>query len=100
MTCSDHGFTTIESEVYLNRWLIENGCLRLNGTDGFKGIAPVSRAFCLDPSRIYLHTEERYSRGNVKKSEYEKERARLKEELSGLEFEGRRIITDVPSERE
>ena len=71
MTCSDHGFTTIDSEVYLNRWLVEKGYLSLNGTDGFQGIAPESRAFCRDPSRIYIHTEGRYGRGRVKRGDYE-----------------------------
>ena len=79
MTCSDHGFTAIDSEVYLNRWLIEKGYLILNGTDGLKGIAPESRAFCLDPSRIYVHTEGRYVRGSVKLGDYDKVRAGLKE---------------------
>ena len=95
MTCSDHGFTAIDSEVYLNRWLIEKGYLILNGTDGLKGIAPESRAFCLDPSRIYVHTEGKYGRGNVKMSDYEKVRAGLKAELNSLEFDGRKVIKEV-----
>src|SRR3972149_10777128 len=95
MTCSDHGFTTIDSEVYLNRWLIEKGYLILNGTDGLKGIAPESRAFCLDPSRIYVHTEGRYGRGSVKMGDYDKVRAGLKEELDSLQFDGRKVIKEV-----
>lgn len=95
MTCSDHGFTTIDSEVYLNRWLMENGYLSLKGTDGLKGITPESRAFCLDPSRIYVHTEGRYSRGSVKRGDYEKVRAGLKAELNSLEFDGHKVIKEV-----
>ena len=95
MTCSDHGFTTIDSEVYLNRWLVEKGYLSLNGTDGLQGIAPESRAFCLDPSRIYIHTEGRYGRGSVKRGDYEKVRAGLKEELNSLEFDGHKVIKEV-----
>ncbi len=95
MTCSDHGFTTIDSEVYLNRWLMEKGYLSLNGTDGLKGITPESRAFCLDPSRIYVHTEGRYGRGSVKRVDYERVRAGLKEELNSLEFDGHKVIKEI-----
>ncbi|HZX48042.1 MAG TPA: alkaline phosphatase family protein [Nitrospirota bacterium] len=95
MTCSDHGFTTIDSEVYLNRWLMEKGYLSLNGTDGLKGILQESRAFCLDPSRIYIHSEGRYGRGSVKRGDYEKVRDGLKEGLDGLAFDGRKVIKEV-----
>src|SRR3990172_6342287 len=95
MTCSDHGFTTIESEVYLNRWLMEKGYLRLNGTDGLMGILPESRAFCLDPSRIYLHTEGRYGRGTVNMVDYERVRAGLKAELDSLQYDGRKVIKEI-----
>ncbi len=95
MTCSDHGFSTIYSEVYLNRWLMEKGYLSLNGTDGLKGILPESRAFCLEPSRIYIHTEGRYGRGSVNINDYEKLRVELKEELNNLTFDGRKVIKEI-----
>ena len=81
LTCSDHGFTPIKKEVYLNRWLIENGYLKLDGLDGFKGITTDTKAFCLDPSRIYIHEEGKYKKGAIKSSDYSALRNDLKNKL-------------------
>lgn len=92
-TCSDHGFTTIKTELYLNRWLMDSGYLELEGgREGLTGMTQFSRAFCLDPSRIYLHLEGKYGRGSVKPGEAGALVAELKERLEGLEFEGRRVV--------
>jgi predicted AlkP superfamily phosphohydrolase/phosphomutase len=64
---SDHGFTDIRSEVYLNRWLQENGFLSFT-TDqpkGIEDISPESKAFAMDPSRVYLHLKGKYPCGRV-----------------------------------
>lgn len=64
---SDHGFTGIRAEVALNRWLVEQGFLRLEG-DGpasLAAIGPGTTAFALDPGRIYLHRKGRYPLGEV-----------------------------------
>jgi predicted AlkP superfamily phosphohydrolase/phosphomutase len=63
---SDHGFTDIIQEVYLNRWLEEQGYLKFAGsTPSLEALHPETKAFALDPSRIYLHTEGRYPKGSV-----------------------------------
>ncbi len=93
--CSDHGFTTIKTEVYLNKWLIENGYLYLNGHQGLKGITSDTRAFCLDPSRIYIHLEGRYGRGCIKNSEYMQLRDELKDRLLKIEFNGKKVIKNI-----
>ncbi len=95
MTCSDHGFAPIKTEVYINRWLIQNGYLKLNSLEGLKGIVSESTAFCLDPSRIYIHLEEKYKRGTVKNSDYNSLINELKEKISGLTFEGQSVIKDI-----
>jgi len=95
LTCSDHGFTPIKSEVYINRWLIENGYLKLDGGEGLTGITRDSRAFNLDPSRIYVHLEGKYGRGPVKTPDYDPLRNELKEKLKDLSFEGRKVIKEV-----
>ncbi|MEW6416578.1 MAG: alkaline phosphatase family protein [Nitrospirota bacterium] len=95
LTCSDHGFAPIKSEVYLSRWLIENGYLNLSIMEGLKGITPDTKAFCLDPSRIYIHLEGRYSRGKIKGSDYSKLVEELKEKLSGVTFEGQKVIKEI-----
>ena len=64
---SDHGFAPIRAEVHLNRWLVEEGFLRLDGDrpGSLAGIGPGTVAFALDPGRIYLHRKDRYPLGEV-----------------------------------
>ena len=100
LTCSDHGFTPIKSEVYINRWLMENGYLVLNSGDGLTGITRDSRAFNLDPSRIYIHLEGKYGRGPVKSTEYEPLRNELREKLKEISFEGQKVIKEVFTKEE
>ena len=93
LTCSDHGFTPITSEVYLNRWLIENGYLLLEDTSkGLERISGNSLAFCLDPGRIYIHLKDRYPRGCVARSDYKSLRKDLAEKLSQITFSGKKVI--------
>ena len=100
LTCSDHGFTPIKTEVYLNKWLVENRYLTLNGSQGLKGITPDSKAFCIDPSRIYIHLEGKYGRGCIKQSEYQSLKNELKERLLKIEFEGGKVIKAVYTKEE
>lgn len=64
---SDHGFCALQSEVYVNNWLREQGYLRLRKepTESLADIDPTSRAFCLDPGRIYLNLKGRMPQGCV-----------------------------------
>jgi predicted AlkP superfamily phosphohydrolase/phosphomutase len=68
---SDHGFTPIRAEVHLNRWLAEEGFLRLEGERprSLADIAPGTVAFALDPGRIHLHRKGRYPLGQVTPSD-------------------------------
>jgi predicted AlkP superfamily phosphohydrolase/phosphomutase len=94
---SDHGFCQIEQEVYLNAWLEEKGYLRFSSeAPGEVGdIAPGSRAFALDPNRIYLNLVDRFPRGAVAPSDRAALKQKIARELSELTFEGRRIIRGV-----
>ncbi|MBZ0157685.1 MAG: alkaline phosphatase family protein [Alphaproteobacteria bacterium] len=95
MTCSDHGFTPISTEVYLNRWLVESGYLERDGGEGLKGMTSSSRAFCLDPSRIYLHLEGKYKKGRVQQKEYRSLLDELKGQFLEIAFEGRKVIKEA-----
>jgi predicted AlkP superfamily phosphohydrolase/phosphomutase len=95
LTCSDHGFTPIKTEVYLNRWLMENGYLKLDSGEGLKGMTPDAKAFCLDPSRIYIHLEGKYKRGMVKQSDCKGLLTELREQFLRLTFEGQPLINKV-----
>jgi len=95
LTCSDHGFTTIQTEVYANRYLIEQGMLTLSGKNDLCGITSDSYAFCLDPARIYIHLKDRYARGRVDIGEYNSLREKIKYLFESLRYEGKRTVQKV-----
>jgi len=94
---SDHGFTSINKEVYLNVYLKDKGYLQFinPNPESFEDINSDSRAFVLDPSRIYLHMKGRYSRGCVEDSDYEKLKNALREDLFSLSVDGEKVIKEV-----
>ena len=95
LTCSDHGFAPIKSEVYVATCLKQQGFLRLADPGGLKNITPDSRAFCLEPARIYLHLKDKYARGPVNGSEYEANRQELKEVFESLSYNGGKVVKKV-----
>ena len=83
---SDHGFCSIRKEVYLNYYLREHGWLQLQPQDGrpptLADMAPSSRAYSLDPGRIFINLEGREPRGSVRPgAEYERVREELAAEM-------------------
>ena len=64
---SDHGFCRLDREVYVNRWLERDGWVALE--EPAKSIASViperTRAYCMDPGRLYLNLEGREPGGIV-----------------------------------
>ncbi|HOO55701.1 MAG TPA: alkaline phosphatase family protein [bacterium] len=84
---SDHGFCTLEKEVYVNNALIEAGFLKLN-TDqpkSPKDIHPSSIAYSMIPGRFYVNLKGRESTGCVEPgNEYEEVRKKLRELLMNL----------------
>jgi predicted AlkP superfamily phosphohydrolase/phosphomutase len=63
---SDHGFTPVEKQVYLNRWLVDNGYLKLReNARSIEDIEAGSTAFALDPGRIYINRKGKYPGGTV-----------------------------------
>jgi predicted AlkP superfamily phosphohydrolase/phosphomutase len=98
MMCSDHGFTVIEQQVYLNYWLKSNGYLNFTSEQPktIEEIGPGSRAFALDPTRIYLNLKGKYPQGTVEPGEeYERLRREISSGLLELEHNGKRVIKRV-----
>jgi predicted AlkP superfamily phosphohydrolase/phosphomutase len=67
---SDHGFCTVKQEVYVNRWLMDNGWLRLRNVPpdrkkGLDEIDPSSVAYSLDPGRVVIRVRGREKDGPV-----------------------------------
>ncbi|MBN1484680.1 MAG: alkaline phosphatase family protein [Chloroflexia bacterium] len=70
MWMADHGFCTIKKEVYVNRWLMDNGWLHLRNVPpdrqrGLDEIDPRSVAYSLDPGRVMIRVRGREKEGSV-----------------------------------
>ena len=87
---SDHGFTKIKTEVYLNRWLQENGYLKFatQAPKSIMDIGPGSTAFVMDPSRVYINMQGKYPKGTVAANDYDRIRHEIKSGLESLTFNG------------
>jgi predicted AlkP superfamily phosphohydrolase/phosphomutase len=83
---ADHGHTLIHHEFFPNAWLREQGLLRFTSEKprGPADIDPASKAFVLDPGRVYLHRAGRYPLGTVGDGEAQDLLGRLCEGLLAL----------------
>jgi predicted AlkP superfamily phosphohydrolase/phosphomutase len=78
MWMADHGFCTIKKEVYVNRWLMDSGWLKLRNVPpdrkkGLDEIDPGSVAYSLDPGRVVIRVRGREKEGQVAPgTEYER----------------------------
>lgn len=94
---SDHGFTRIEQEVYLNAWLEKEGYLRYNtpSPSGPEDTAPATLAFALDPNRIYLNLKSRFPHGRVEEPQRQVLKQEIKEKILNLTCGGKRVVQEV-----
>ncbi len=94
---SDHGFTGIKQEVYLNAWLQQKGFLSFKSEDpkNLGDISPDSVAFAMDPNRIYLNLEGKFPSGTVKPAEKDKIKEEIASNIKELNHEGKKIIHRV-----
>jgi predicted AlkP superfamily phosphohydrolase/phosphomutase len=94
---SDHGFTRLEKEFLLNAWLREAGYLRFEKEppESYGDIAPESKAFALDPGRIYIHRKGRYPKGTVEEGDVPQLVAELKTALESIEDSGQKLFQRV-----
>jgi predicted AlkP superfamily phosphohydrolase/phosphomutase len=80
---SDHGFTTLKYEVYVNTWLARKGWLTLPDPRPERiqlaDVGPRCSVYSLDPGRVYLNLQGREPDGTVPQAEYEDWRERVAE---------------------
>jgi len=83
---SDHGFTRLRTQVYLNHILRTRGYLMFKRTDpvSLDDVDPRSLAVAMDPARIYLNSKDRFRKGFLSSSAASEVRARLKRELQSM----------------
>jgi predicted AlkP superfamily phosphohydrolase/phosphomutase len=93
---SDHGFTPIKQQVYLNRWLVDNGYLKLkDNARSIEEIGDGSLAFALDPGRIYVNVKGKYPNGAVERADASKVAGEIKRGLSEISAGGELIVKRV-----
>ncbi len=94
---SDHGFVGVKNEFYLSAWLKQEGFLTLESdeADTIEAIGEGTRAFALDPSRIYLNLVGKFPKGCVKPEDVKPITADIAAGLAELTCDGERVIDRV-----
>jgi predicted AlkP superfamily phosphohydrolase/phosphomutase len=94
---SDHGFCGIEQEVRIANWLRDNGFLSFEKEDpgSLEDIAESSRAFVVDPGRIYLNRKGRFPKGSVDDASARAIMDEIKAGLAELRYDGKPVIERV-----
>lgn len=94
---SDHGFERLDNNVYINYLLTEKGFLQFkDGQDiALENICYGTKAFALDPARIYLNLKDKFPCGSVKANEAEELLCQLENLFSSLQIDGRKVVKDV-----
>ncbi len=101
LALADHGFARLRTEVDLNAFLRKRGLLHTSlppeACDALDatGITPATRAFALDPGRIYLHARARFARGSVGAAEAPELVRSLRESLLTLRYQGQPVLRAV-----
>jgi len=83
---SDHGFAQLKTQVNVNSLLQKLGYLRYTRPDpsSLEHVHPSSRAFALEPGRVYLNRRERFRNGVLDEAESCATAQRLKAELEEI----------------
>jgi predicted AlkP superfamily phosphohydrolase/phosphomutase len=99
---SDHGFTGIIQEVYINAWLEKEKLLKFTNSQpkGLEDISPKTVAFALDPSRIYLNYKDRFPQGSIRAGEAKALKEEITRKLEKLEYEGKKVVRKVFNARD
>lgn len=94
---SDHGFEALDLDVNINYHLRQNGFLTLHdGTEeSLTKIDRPTKAFALDPSRIYVNLEGKYPAGSVKPKDKERVVEDLISLFESLEIDHRKVVRKI-----
>jgi len=94
---SDHGFTGIEQEVNLNTWLQQEGLLKFENpeTDKLADISSDSKAFVLDPNRVYLNLKGKFPLGTVDEADKKSLKKELSDRFRTLDYNGKKVVRQV-----
>lgn len=101
---ADHGFTSLKTEVDLNTFLAQHGYLNYShpAADQWDStvISDSSKAFALDPGRIYIHTSDHFKNGQVNPEYAPQIAAEIRQALVKLEFNGQKVMKSIQTGNE
>jgi predicted AlkP superfamily phosphohydrolase/phosphomutase len=94
---SDHGFERLDKDIYISYLLAEEGFLQFKQDQDItlNNICYGTKAFALDPARIYLNFKGKYPCGSVDVADAEDILRQLENLFQSLEVDGRKVIRDV-----
>ena len=94
---SDHGFAGISQEVFLNAWLEKQGYLEYESPspNSLGEISSSTKAFAMDPNRIYINKKNKFPKGCVSPQESAELKAEIASQLEKLEYEGQKTVRKV-----
>lgn len=94
---SDHGMENTVYNMNVNCFLEEKGFLTRgkNPKLGYNNIKEETKAFALDPGRIYINRKEKYPLGSVTPEEEESVLCALIDAFESLEKDGKKVIKKI-----
>jgi len=94
---SDHGFERLDKDIYISYLLAEEGFLQFKQDQdiALNNICYGTKAFVLDPARIYLNLQGKYPCGSVDVADAEDILRQLENLFHSLEVDGRKVVRDV-----
>jgi len=94
---SDHGFERLDYDVYISYLLAQEGFLHFKQGEeiSLDNICYGTKAFVLDPARIYLNLKEKFPCGTVDQSDSENILCQLENLFCSLEIDSRKVIRDI-----
>ncbi|MFQ5867801.1 MAG: alkaline phosphatase family protein, partial [bacterium] len=94
---SDHGFERLDKDVYISYLLRKEGLLKHkeNRELELSGIDYSTKAFALDPARIYINLKSKYPCGSVDVQDKERILKELEALFNSLEIDNKKVIKEI-----
>ena len=94
---SDHGFERLEKDVYVNYLLASEGFLSFEpgAEPKLVNMASATKAFALDPGRIYINQKGKYPTGSVSEADKSICLKDLEQLFSSMEIDGKKVIKHI-----
>jgi predicted AlkP superfamily phosphohydrolase/phosphomutase len=94
---SDHGFERLEKDVYISYLLRQEGFLQFKQGEDIvlNNICYGTKAFVLDPARIYLNLKGKFPCGTVGPADSEETLQQLENLFGSLRIDGKAVVRDI-----